>query len=363
MVVVAMPMQATHVKVKEDVNISRQGTLTKEYEAVVHTFELPQHAADERQVIVIDAGHGGHDPGCIGAQSQEKHIALDIALALGASLSSSYPDLEVLYTRKTDIFVPLHKRINMANREKADVFISIHCNYVGNPHICGSETYVMGLHRAEENLKVAKRENAAVLMEEDFENNYEGYDPNSPVGHILLSAMQNVHLDHSIELAAAVESGLAARAVTESRGVKQAGFVVLRQATMPSILVETGFLSNAKEEKYLLSSKGQTEIASSLQQSIATYLKLTPSASIKHLETSYPTRDTDAVYCIQLGVYSSPSKQAVIEQIKKLGKPTITQIGEVYRYTMGRYSSKAAASDALQLVREAGFADAYVRQR
>jgi len=169
------------------------------------------------------------------------------------------------------VFIPLHERIGLANEKNADLFISIHCNYVGNPNVCGTETFVMGLHKAEENLNVAKRENSSVLLESEYETHYEGYDPNSPIGHILLSMIQNVFLDNSIKVASHVEDELIDRKRTKSRGVKQAGFVVLKQATMPSILVETGFLSNPKEEKYLLSDSGQMEMANGISNGVLKY--------------------------------------------------------------------------------------------
>jgi len=365
MVAACLPLLGTHIIVKEAVNIIDEvSAVPHGYQANIYALHFDENASDQKHVVVLDAGHGGHDPGCLGAHSKEKDIALSIALRLGEALTTAHPEVEIIYTRKKDKFVPLHKRIAIANERKADVFISIHCNYVGNPNICGSETYVMGLHRAEENLNVAKRENAVVLMEEDFHSNYEGYDPNSPVGHILLSTIQNIHLDNSIMLAAEVETTLAARKRYKSRGVKQAGFVVLRQATMPSILVEAGFLSNAKEEQYLMSDTGQTDIANSLLTSLRSYLRLTEgSAADGQAETSTePTSDIRQPYTIQLGVYSNPDNPKVLKQVLPLGKPNITAIGDVYRYTMGRYSSRSAAETALFSIHALGLTDAYIRQ-
>jgi len=237
----------------------------------IYSYEFVENAKDGRMVVVVDAGHGGHDPGTHGKNSKEKDIALKIALKLGKSLKSSSQNVEVIYTRTKDVFIPLRDRIGLANDKKADLFISIHCNYVGNPHVCGTETFVMGLHKAEENLQVAKRENSSILLESQYETHYEGYDPNSPVGHILLSMIQNVFLDNSIDVASSIENQLVARKRTKSRGVKQAGFVVLKQATMPSVLVETGFLSNPKEEKYLLSESGQNEMANGIAKGVYKY--------------------------------------------------------------------------------------------
>lgn len=225
----------------------------------------------ELDKIVIDAGHGGKDHGCSGAHSKEKFIVLDIAKKLGALLRSYHPEIEVIYTRETDVFIPLDTRIQLANKNKADLFISIHANYIGKPHVNGTETYVMGLHRAEDNLAVAKRENSSILYESDYQSTYGGYDPNSPEAHILLSMFQNAYLDKSINFATKVENSFTNRTPLKSRGVKQAGFLVLRKATMPSTLIETGFLSSQNDEAYLMSTNGQDEVAGAILKAITEY--------------------------------------------------------------------------------------------
>ncbi len=220
--------------------------------------------------VVIDAGHGGHDPGCSGADAREKHITLDVAKRLAGMISSRHPEVRVVLTRETDVFVPLYERAKMANASKADLFISIHCNFMpGKAVVQGSETFVMGLHTAAENLQVAKRENEAILFEDNYEKNYD-VDPNSPEGHILLSMYQNVFLDQSILFADLIESQLKL-AGRHSRGVKQAGFVVLRATAMPSVLVELGFLSNREEEKFLNSDAGQQAVTTALLDAFTTY--------------------------------------------------------------------------------------------
>ena len=219
--------------------------------------------------IVLDAGHGGKDSGCLGHNHKEKDIALEITLLVGEMIGKQYPDVEVIFTRTKDKFIPLHERANIANKNRADLFISVHCNSVkGKPHVHGSETFVMGLHRAKDNLEVAKRENASVLLEDDYEDHYEGFDPNSPEGHIALSVYQNAFLDQSISFAKEIENN---SVVETSRGVKQAGFLVLRNTVMPSVLIEAGFLSNKKEADFLASYEGQKKVAGGIVSAFASY--------------------------------------------------------------------------------------------
>lgn len=242
----------------------------------------PQKVCKDKQIahndyqiktIVLDAGHGGKDAGCSGHQSKEKHIALNIVLKIGQAIERQYPHINVIYTRKTDIFIPLYQRAAIANKNNADLFISIHCNALGSKaHLVhGSETYVMGLHTAEHNLDVARRENESILLEENYQKNYQGFDPNSDEGHIFLSMFQNAFLDKSIQFAEKVESKIKVKAQRRSRGVKQAGFVVLKETTMPSVLVETGYLTHAKEEAFLMTDYGQTKIASAIFEAFMDY--------------------------------------------------------------------------------------------
>ena len=227
------------------------------------TTGTKQKHAYKIKTIVIDAGHGGHDSGCLGSSGKEKNVALDIALKLGKLIEEKFPDVNVIYTRKTDVFVELHERAEIANRSKADLFICIHCNS-GGPSAFGVETYVMGLHKTEDNLNVAKRENSSILLEKDYKQKYDGFDPNSPEANIIFSLYQNSFLAQSLKLAALIQNQTEDYAGRYNRGVKQAGFLVLYRTTMPSLLVETGFLTNKTEEKYLLSDKGQTTIATSV---------------------------------------------------------------------------------------------------
>lgn len=223
------------------------------------------------KTVVIDAGHGGKDPGALGpGKAREKDIALSIALKLGEDISKNFPDVNVIYTRKTDVFLELHERAEIANKAKADLFIAIHINSSTNPDFYGTSCYVLGLHRTEANLEVAKRENSVILLEDDRDKNYE-FDPNTPEGHIIMSMKQNAFLDQSISYASKIEDHLENSAKRKSMGVKQAGFYVLYKTAMPSILAEVGFISNPEEEKYLLSPKGQDQIANSLFNAFKEY--------------------------------------------------------------------------------------------
>jgi N-acetylmuramoyl-L-alanine amidase len=239
-------------------------TMGKVIKEQLNTYEI--------RTVVLDPGHGGKDPGCSGSSSQEKHIALAVAKQLRDQLNAAYPTLNVLMTRDSDEFIPLNERANIANRNKADLFISIHCNYIPKYFgTRGTETYVLGLHRAEDNLNVAKRENSAILYEKDYEETYDGFDPDSDEGHIVLSMYQSAFLEQSILFGSLVENRFAEAAQRKSRGVKQAGFLVLRETAMPSVLIETGFLSNRSEEQFLKSKAGHMQMASAIFEAFELY--------------------------------------------------------------------------------------------
>ena len=223
--------------------------------------------------VIIDAGHGGKDPGTHGVSSREKDVALKIAQELGRIIKEYLKDVKVIYTRSDDTFIELEQRANIANKAGADVFISIHCNAVprNTEKIYGTETYVMGLHTSKANFEVAKRENSVILMEKNNKEVYEGFDPNSPDSYILFSLYQNAYLENSLNLAQKVEQQFKNRVGRNSRGVKQAGFLVLYRTSMPSVLVEVGYLTNKKEEKYLNDPLGQTYIASGIFRAFRDY--------------------------------------------------------------------------------------------
>ncbi|MGB3182999.1 MAG: N-acetylmuramoyl-L-alanine amidase [Cyclobacteriaceae bacterium] len=221
--------------------------------------------------VVIDAGHGGKDPGKLGSNSKEKDVALSIALKVGEYIEKYLDNVEVIYTRKDDSFVELIDRASIANKNDADLFISIHANGHNTSRPAGTETYVMGNHVSQANLDVAKRENSVILLEENYEEKYEGFDPNAPDSHILFSLYQSAYLESSLMMARNVESQFKNRVGRKSRGVKQAGFIVLYKTSMPSVLIELGFMSNQEEEKYLNSEEGQTYMASGIFRAFRDY--------------------------------------------------------------------------------------------
>jgi N-acetylmuramoyl-L-alanine amidase len=229
-----------------------------------------QGQARKEFVVVIDPGHGGRDPGAVGGEVKEKDITLAIALKLGRQLAT-LENTKVIYTRTTDETVELYKRPQVANESKADLFISIHCNSVESNRPYGAETWVMGLHRSKANLEVARKENSVILLEDDYQTRYDGFDPNSPEGEIIFSLYQNAYLEQSVAIASFVQQELRTTAQRFDRGVKQAGFLVLWRINMPGILVEVGFLSNENERKYLVSDAGQNAIATSLFNSVVNY--------------------------------------------------------------------------------------------
>jgi N-acetylmuramoyl-L-alanine amidase len=227
--------------------------------------------------VVIDAGHGGHDSGCLGSHAKEKDVTLAVALKLGKFITDNFKDVKVIYTRKTDVFIGLDERAAVANDNKADLFISIHCNS-GAKAAYGVETYVMGLHRTEENLAVSKRENSVVLLEKDYKNKYDGFDPDSPEGNIIFTLYQNAFLEQSLKISTLVQMESSDFAGRYNRGVKQAGFLVLYKTTMPAILIETGFLTNPAEERYMLTKEGQEKLAYSLFRAFTKYRSGTTTA-------------------------------------------------------------------------------------
>ena len=227
--------------------------------------------ADRRFVLVIDAGHGGHDAGAVGSFSKEKNINLKVALAFGRLVEQNCRDVKVVYTRRTDVFIPLQTRADIANRNKADLFISVHTNALAAGRIAyGSETYTLGMARAAANLEVAKRENSVITFEKDYQTTYEGFDPNRTESYIIFELMQDRYMKQSVDLARNIQRQYV-KAGRKDKGVHQAGFLVLRRTSMPAVLTELGFISTPAEEQYLNSAEGVSQLSQSLFNGFINY--------------------------------------------------------------------------------------------
>lgn len=293
------------------------------------------------KTVVIDAGHGGKDPGTNGKYAKEKDIALAIALKLGTYIEENIPDIKVIYTRTTDIFVPLNERADIANKNNADLFISIHLNGNKDSRAYGTETYAMGLHKTEGNLEVAKLENSAILFEEDYSTQYEGFDPKSAESYIIFSFLQNTSLEQSLNYAAFIEHEFKNKALRKSRGVKQAGFLVLWKTTMPSVLIEAGFLTNSREEKYLSSKEGQEYIASAIYRAFKNYKTTIEEKShfITNIETTIIQEDTSKIlFKVQIAS-SKNSVQTNPDSFKGLKNVEEIKINDIYKYTVGSFTN------------------------
>lgn len=239
---------------------------------ILISFSAMAFSADKRFTLVIDAGHGGHDSGAKGAFSYEKDINLNVALAFGRYVERNCPDVKVVYTRKTDVFIPLHKRADIANKNKADVFISIHTNALPAGHIArGLETYTMGMRRSDEKLSAAKRENSVIMIEKDYKEHYEGYDPNSPESTIMFEFIHDRNMSKSVELAKYVQSSVCSTAGRQNKGVKQDVFLVLRETSMPACLIELGFITTPDEERFLNDKDNIDKMAKGIYQAFVKY--------------------------------------------------------------------------------------------
>lgn len=362
------------------------------YKAKVPTYQIKK--------VVIDAGHGGHDPGTIGySKTKEKSVALAVALKVGGYIEEYFPDVEVVYTRKTDVFIELHERANIANKHDADLFISIHCNAFSSSSVNGTEVYVLGLHRSEDNLKVAKRENSVILMEDDYNERYDGFDPSAPQSHIIFSMLQNAFLEQSINFAEKVDEQFKTRVNRPNRGVKQAGFMVLYKTAMPSTLVELGFISNQKEEAFLTTEQGQSYMASAIYRAFKEYkmemeknvpggpgiseatnvvphpndsndapdpdptpVKVEPVIE-KEVEPTPPIKveapKSTVVYKIQFLTASKelPSDNASLKKVTNVSHVTVNGL---YKYMAGAFTNYDEALAYQAKVREQGFSGAFM---
>jgi len=288
---------------------------------------IAQDENDNVDVIVIDAGHGGKDPGAIGKKSKEKDIALAIALKLGKYINENLPDVRVVYTRKTDKFIELHRRSEIADENNADLFISIHVNASRAKNVTGTSTFVMGLNRSDKQLEVVKRENSVILIEDNYKKRYDGFDPNSPETEIIFSLYQNSYLEQSIKIAGLVQDQFEERAKRVNRDVRQAGLVVLWNCSMPSILIETGFITNPEEEKFLMSENGQAIIASSIYRAVKEYKNI--------VEGKEPVNEkNNIVFKIQIA-YSTKDIETIPENFEGIKQVEKVKDGRYYRYFTG----------------------------
>lgn len=328
-------------------------------------FIRPSFGQQHVNTVVLDAGHGGRDPGALGSYSKEKDITLAIALKAGAYIEEHLPDVRVIYTRKDDTFVELHKRASIANSNEADLFISIHCNANRSSAPYGSETYVMGLHKTEDNLEVAKLENKAILKEENYADMYQGFDPDQDEDYITLTMFQDAFLDQSTKFAKALQDQFRERVKIKDRGVKQAGFLVLHQTAMPGVLVETGFLSNPRDENYLNSEKGQVYIASAIYRAFRDYKndversdnKAQPVATHQEL---IPTPEPEILFRVQIATFDTPKP---LNHKKFRGADYIMEYyhNGIFKYTAGKFDNISDAVDYMnELKKEKKFRDCFV---
>ncbi len=336
-------------------------------------------------VVVIDAGHGGRDPGAVGKISREKNINLKVALKVGELITKNCPDVKVIYTRKTDVFIPLDKRAQIANNAKADLFISIHTNSVGNSRAAkGASTWTLGLAKTKENLEVAKRENGVILYENDYETTYAGFDPNSAESYIIFEFMQDKYMEQSVHLASLVQKEFKNRSKRIDRGVHQAEFLVLKNSAMPSILVELGFISNPEEEKYLNTEAGTNSLSNSIYQAFLTYKKEQPPkkgniAQTTRSSSNSPTPREKAATPTQPATKpattTSGSEEPIIFKVQFLTASTVLKKGDkrlkgiqnfdyykekgIYKYTCG---ASEDYNKVLRTRREmtAKFSDAFI---
>ena len=311
--------------------------------------------------VVLDPGHGGKDPGNRGNGYYEKNIALSIALKVGSELEKQ-SNINVIYTRKKDVFVNLFKRAEIANKAKADLFISIHCDsHTSNAY--GAGTFVLGLHANQRNFEIAKKENSVIFKEENYEQKYNGFDPNSPESVISLVLMQEDYLDQSIVIADLIQKAFVSDLKRKNRTVKQAGFIVLKYTYMPSVLVETGFLTNKKEGAYLNSKKGQTEMSKSIAKGILRYRKSISSDVIKNDSELFSDLDKNYTdkYFLKIQIASSSKKVPLKSyNFKGLGNLSYLKNNNTYRYYFERTQDYTLAKLMLKRAVKSGYKDALI---
>lgn len=312
-------------------------------------------------VIVIDAGHGGKDIGARGVVENEKDITLDVALRFGQLIEKNYKDVQVIYTRKTDVFLELWERARIANKNHANLFVSIHCNSAGNKSAYGSETFVMGLRRMEENMEVSKRENSVILLEDNQER-YQKFDPNDEEAVIAFEIMHSAYLDQSIKYAGYVENEFT-RGGRSSRGVKQNIFHVLRENASPAVLVELGFISNYDEGTYLSTEKGKQERAESLFQAFKKYKQEYDEKDGRIIVEEKPKEVEKPVAGLTYKIQILVSKNKYAPSAKQLNGLTdveVVQAGDLYKYYYGNTNLASERDQLLNYAIKKGFKDAFV---
>ncbi|MEZ5147428.1 MAG: N-acetylmuramoyl-L-alanine amidase [Bacteroidales bacterium] len=316
---------------------------------------------DRINKVIIDAGHGGKDPGALGKNTKEKDIVLAVAQLTGKYIQENLTDVEVVYTRDSDEFIELHKRAQIANESGADVFISIHCNSNKSSKPFGAETYVMGLHKSVENLEVAKTENAAIYFEDDYKTQYEGFNPDSDEDYIVLNMFQNASIDQSIELSAYVQNQFRERVGRKDRGVKQAGFWVLYKTTMPGILIELGFLSNPEEEKFLMSKEGQEYMASAIYRAFRDYkVEYEEKANgLKPIVKKPPVKTDTVYYRVQFASYKK-EKELDFRKFRGLANVKMYEHEGQYKYTAGNEKDKETAVRIKNEMIARGYKDVFI---
>jgi len=305
--------------------------------------------------VVIDPGHGGKDPGAVSNGFYEKVIALNTSLKIGKQLQEN--GINVIYTRTRDKFLNLFERASIANKSDAQLFISIHCN--AHPsQAYGAETFVLGLHANQRNFEIAKKENSVIFFEEDYENTYEGFDPNNPESVIGLTLMQEEYLDQSIIAASYIQNGFVNRLNRKNRNIKQAGFIVLKYTYMPSVLIELGFLTNKNEGMYLNSVKGQTEMSEAISNAIIKYKE----EYFKNLSSSNLTNnsgDNKIIYRVQIAA-SNRLIELKAYNFNGLKSVDVVREGKIYKYLYGKHESIEAAGKSLKIAKDYGFDSSFL---
>ncbi|WMI67390.1 N-acetylmuramoyl-L-alanine amidase [Mangrovimonas sp. YM274] len=337
------------------------------------TFAASPRKDRDKFVVVLDAGHGGHDPGNLGNGYKEKDIALKIVLDLGATLEK-LPNVKVIYTRKTDVFVELRERAAIANRADADLFVSVHCNAHGSS-AHGTETFVLGVANDQRNFEIAKKENEVIFLESNHEKHYEGFDPNSPESMIGISIMQEEYTENSIRLARMIEDNFSHILKRKSRGIKQASLWVLHNTYMPSVLIEVGFLTYKPEGQYLNSGRGQGEMANSIKNAVISYKKFLEQnvgenifsdddlamVGESELETKVelPEVYKDITFKVQIAASSKRLKLKAYN-FNGLEVSSVEQAGNVYKYFYGETSDYNEIQKFQEVAKQKGYSGSFI---